>query len=136
MNELKFLILLYILITLVLIYQAHEADELDLNIVLWPKRLAMYIGFKKNINFNTMIGIGLGMFYIYLYSGKAEELTHFISATEVIQDKFSLPRAVHGLGIINLFAFVGLYLIAVTPGLWVAAGYIISFITLITIFSF
>ena len=130
-----FLLLFYIFITLILVYQAYEIDALDMQVVLWPKRVVTYIGFKEKINFNTIIGIALAIFYIYLFSGNAEEATHFISQTMMYKEDF-LPRADQGLAILILFAFAGPYLIAVAPGFWVAIGYNISFMTLLAVFSF
>lgn len=130
-----FLLLFYILVTLILVYQAYEIDDLDIQVVLWPKRVATYIGFKEKINLSTMIGIALAIFYIFLFSGHAENITHFISETVMYKENF-LPRADTGLGILILFSFAGPYLIAVAPGFWVAIGYNISFMTLLAVFSF
>ena len=130
-----YLLLFYIFVTLILIYEAHQIDELDIKVVLWPIRVASYIGFKETININTIIGIGLGIFYIYLYSGNAEELTHFVSEMEKSKDTLFL-RAEKGLGMLILFSFIGPYLIAIAPGGWVLIGYNLSFITLLAVFSF
>jgi hypothetical protein len=80
LNGLMSLVYLYIFISLILLYiwaHEHEWYEFEMRLALWPKKLALHIGFKERINLNTVLGICLGIFYILLYSGNAEAITHF-----------------------------------------------------------
>lgn len=140
LNGLMSLATLYIFASIILLYiwaHEHEWYEFEIRLALWPKNLAIHIGFKEKINLNTVIGICLGIFYLLLYSGNAEEITPFLSVTERYRDEYDrFIQAQQGLGTIYLFTLIGPYLIAVAPGIWVLIGYVMSFMALISIFSF
>ena len=140
MEVLLFLVALYVLITLTLILNGYDSDDdFDItdviSIIKWPKYLADKIGYKESIGINTIIGVCLGIFYVLLFTGNAEMLTHFYSQTQQYKEDYLL-RADDGLGFIILFPVIGTYLITVAPGFWVLIGYNLNFMAMLAIISF